>query len=191
VNNDQAPATFVFAPEIEAQLVSICWHDPDRIGTVLKELDPQVHLTQPHLRHILEACSLAYRQLGCLDFPVIVQVLREECRLQDCGGLEGLNQVYLLAEHAYQEPGHKQALFDHYLGMLKTYAVNRSVEPPRPVYRFIGGDGELRPNKNKRHDSEPDFLGEAKITGRFFRLEGHKTRDRFNLNFLKIKFLPK
>jgi hypothetical protein len=55
----------------------------------------------------------------------------------------------------------------------------------------LHGDGQLRPNKDKRSELEPDFIGEAKIAGHSYRMEARKAHDSFAGNFLKIKFLPK
>jgi hypothetical protein len=39
--------TFYFAPEIEASVLSECWHEPDRLATLKREPDPTVHFTRP------------------------------------------------------------------------------------------------------------------------------------------------
>jgi len=184
---DSSP-TFYFAPEIENQLLSICWHNPERIATIQKELDPTVHLSQPHLRHILEALSVAYRELGCVDFTVVVQVLRELDRLEDCGGLPGVNFVYALALHAYQERAHQQALFDHYLQMLKSYALARQAKPPLRVYRFLELKGTLQANKTKHWVADPDFVGEARGNGRLYDATAWTSSEGTYLNF---RLIPK
>src|ERR1700746_793860 len=60
----------------------------------------------------------------------------------------------------------------------------------RGLDRLCGG-GQLRPNQNKVSDPEPDFIGEAKIAGHSYRIEGRKSHDHFRGHFLDLKFLPK
>jgi hypothetical protein len=55
----------------------------------------------------------------------------------------------------------------------------------------LSGDGQLRPKKDKLSPGEPDFIGEAKIAGRFYRIQAVKASDRFNAKFLKLKFCQK
>jgi hypothetical protein len=62
--DDTPPLTFIFAREIEVSTVSTLWHQPARLPEFLRIIDPLVHLTQPHLRHILEAITLAHGELG-------------------------------------------------------------------------------------------------------------------------------
>lgn len=162
------PETFVFAPEIETAFVSICFHQPERCGAAYRELDPQVHFIQPHLRHILEAIDLAYRELGVADWPSVIQVLREQGRLEDCGGLDGVNAVY--ATHI-PTPVTGQ-IFDHYLDLLKDYAVNRKLDPPQKTFRFTGGHGTLAKNKLKTKETEPDLVGYSKVAGRWYKAAG-------------------
>lgn len=175
----EEPYSFEFAPEIEAQLVSICWHDPHRIPIALKELDPGIHITQPHLRHILEALAIAYSELGVLDFACIVQILRELGQLAECGGLLGLNSVYVLAEHGYRD----QVFFDHYLTMLKEYALHRKNLNRGPVNRFTDLKGTFYANKAKRFASDPDFVGEARGLGRPYSAQAWTALDGQSVNF--------
>lgn len=174
------PETFVFAPEIETAFVSICFHQPERCGAAYRELDPQVHFIQPHLRHILEAIDLAYRELGVADWPSVIQVLREQGRLEACGGLDGVNAVYI----AHTPTPVTGRIFDHYLDMLKDYAINRSADPPQNTYRFTGGSLALYPNKNQRKPTDPDFLGDGKIAGRQYRAAVWKSGETYQLKVI-------
>jgi DnaB-like helicase N terminal domain len=160
--------SFAFAPEIEQALVSLCFYNPDRIGVVYRELDPDVHFTQPHLRQILEAIDLAYRELCEHDFASVVTVLREQGRLEACGGLPGLNSVFEQYRYGFSSPEGEQEIFSHYIEMLKAYALGR--ETNQPVYRFNRGDIRLVPNKTKHSDSAPDYIGEGKVAGCLYRV---------------------
>jgi hypothetical protein len=160
--------SFAFAPEIEQALVSLCFYNPDRIGVVYRELDPDVHFTQPHLRQILSAIDLAYRELGDHDFASVVTVLREQGQLEACGGAAGVNQVFEEYRYGCSSPEAEQEIFSHYIEMLKAYALGR--ETNQPVYRFNRGDIRLVPNKTKHSESAPDYVGEGKIAGRAYRV---------------------
>ena len=175
--------TFHFAPEIEQAIVSICWHEPERLGLVYRELDAAVHLTQPHLRHILEAISLGYRELGCVDFPIVTQVLRETRRLDDCGGLPGVNEVYNAQAYGREDSARNQAIFEHYMEMLKTYALHRTSQALESPYRFTGGSGTLFPNKVRRSPQSPDFEGPAAGAGKKYSVRLWSAPDGSFLNF--------
>src|ERR1700756_1058313 len=88
-------STFLFAPEIENAFMGLVWRQPDRLADVKRQLDPAIHFIQPHLRWILEAIDLAYRELGTVDFASVIQVLRELGRFEDVGGLEGAKDVWM------------------------------------------------------------------------------------------------
>jgi DnaB-like helicase N terminal domain len=160
-------STFHFAPEIEQSLVSLCFYAPERIATLKRELDPQVHFTRPELRHILEAIDLGYRELGARDFATVICVLRELGRLQDCGGLSRVNAIFEEYRYGLSSEQALEQIFTHYIEMLKAYALGR--QTAQPVFRFNRGDITLLPNKLKRSPSSPDFIGEGKVAGRFYR----------------------
>jgi hypothetical protein len=172
-----AQANNTWALEIETAAVSTLWQEPVRCSSFLREIDPLVHLTQPHLRLILEAVNLAYGELGDADFATVVQVVREIGAFEEVGGLDGLNAVYSNAEHT------PDALFAHYVETLKIYAAARNADPPRrPVTRFTGGKASLYLNKAKRRPNDPDYLGEARIRGHGYRLRGWLCEDREAVN---------
>lgn len=181
------PITFYFAAEIEEALVSIIWHEPERCAIFKRDCDPEIHLSQPRLRIILEAIDLGFRELGCVAFPIVVQVVREFGRLEDCGGLEGLSKIFCLAQFR-ESRENTEAIFSHYLEMLKTYALHRQMDPPRPIYRFTGGRGTVYRNKVKRKPTDPDFTGEAIVYGRAYGVRGEMALDAEAINF---RFEPK
>jgi hypothetical protein len=182
--------TFYFAPEIEAGLVSIAWHEPERLGTIYRELDPAIHITQPHLCWLLEAIDLAYRDLGCVNFEVVIQVLRETGHLEDCGELEGVNQVYGLEEYGREDPGRNEKIFRHYLEMLKTYAVHRKMEPARLPHVFTSGSLVLHQNKVKTSQNSPEAIGEGKIAGRSYRTSMWIQTDEHGQKIFKVSLMP-
>ena len=184
MNNDQAPPTFIFAPEIEQALVAACFQKPERIATVYRELDPSVHFTDPKLRHILAAIDLAYRELGSTDFASVIQVLREEGKLESCGGAAGVNSVLEEYRYGFSSPEAEEEIFTHYLETLKAYALGRKNN--EPVYRFNRGDLKLVPNKAKRSYSAPGFIGEGKVAGRLYRAAAWRTAEG-----LSISLIPK
>jgi len=172
-----AQAEHVWALEIETAAVSTLWHDPARCSEFLRQCDPLVHLTQPHLRIILEAVNLAYGELGSADFAIVTEVVRELGCFEEVGGLDGLNAVYANVDHT------PDAVFLHYIEMLKTYATARDGDPPRrPVTRFTGGKASLYLNKAKRRPNDPDYLGEARIRGHGYRVRGWLCDDAESVN---------
>jgi len=174
------PESFIFAPEIEVATVSLIWKQPERCARFLRDLDPALHLSQPHLRYIVEAVALAYSELGCADWATVVGVLRELKHFEDCGELLGLNEVYSAVEIT---PVSDQ-IFDHYVSMLQSYALGR--EKNQSVYRFNRGDINLVKNKVKRIESAPDFIGEGKVAGRLYRAAAWTNTDG-----LSISLIPK
>jgi hypothetical protein len=182
------PHSFIFAPEIEQALIASAFQVPERIALIYRELDPALHITQPHLRYILDAVRLAYTELGSTDFASVIQVLREEGKLAECGGLEGVNSVLDQYRYGFSSPEAAEQIIAHYIEMLKTYALNRQQNPPPPVYRFTGGKGTLNLNKAKRSNFEPDYIGEARICGRPYRVGASPSEDG---SFLNFRFEPK
>jgi hypothetical protein len=168
VNNDQAPPTFIFAPEIEQALVAAAFQCPERIALIYRELDPSIHFTDQALRHILAAIDLAYRELGSTDFASVIQVLREENKLEACGGPAGVNSALEEYRYGFSDPEAAKVIINHYIEILKTYAANRKIDPPQPIRRFLRGKGTMTLNKGKRRESDPDFIGEAYVSGRFY-----------------------
>lgn len=168
-------ATFHFAHEIESAVVSLLWHEPERCGEFFRELDPDLHLSQPNLRVIAQAISLTWRELGTTDFAIVVQMVRELSGLEEAGGIEGLNSVYLLKQFRADKET-TDAIFSHYLEMLKAYALGR--QNNMAVYRFNRGDILLVQNKLKNKGNGPDLIGQGKIAGRRYRAIGyHQTQD--------------
>jgi hypothetical protein len=187
-----SPQTFLFAPEIEQTIVSLLWHQPDRLPGFMRDLDPAVHITQPHLRKILEAISVAWGELGAdLDWPIVIQIIRELGHFEDCGGLEGLDEVYRAAEYGYSDRVLADQIFGHYLQMLRHYAQNRQADPPRKPDFFTRGALRLFPNKNKKSDSAPDAVGDGKIAGKLYSASAWIESDAFGQKIFKINLVPK
>jgi hypothetical protein len=185
------PLSFYFAPEIEQALVSLVFYAPERLATVQRELDPEVHFIRPELRHILEAINLAYRELGTTDFASVIQTLRELGRLEDCGGPGGVNSVLEQYRYGFSSSQAEIEIFEHYIQMLQAYALARANQPPVSVYRFLRGDLTLAANKAKAHERCPDYLGEGKIAGRLYRASAWAARSQDGQKILSVSLCPK
>jgi hypothetical protein len=183
--------TFQFAPEIEQAVVSLCFYAPQRIGTLKRELDLAVHFTQPHLRFVLEAIELAYREFGTSDFAGVIRVLREFSTLEDCGGTQGVNAVFEQYRSGFSCPQAEEKIFRHYIAMLKAYALGRANQPPVAVYRFARGDLTLVKNHAKINDSAPEWIGEGKVAGRAYRVSAFSNHDKNGQSVLSISLCPK
>jgi hypothetical protein len=179
--SDDSPMTFVYAPEIEDQTIAILWHQPDRLPGFLRSFDPAVHFAQPHARIILEALNIARGESGFVDWPIGVEVLREMGKLDQCGGLEGLNRIYSM-----YTPGapFTDDIFAEYLRLLSLYATHRATEPGAPFYLFTGGRATLCLNKAKGLPNQPDYIGKGKIRGQSYRLRGWFLPDHQSVNIL-------
>jgi hypothetical protein len=158
-----------YAPEeIEAEIVSECWHAPERIAELRRAINPETHLLSPHLRRILEAIEHCYAQLGEVSFPTVVQALRETGCIEHAGGLDGVNEIYKIAAYDRDEERCTR-IFTHEVAMLKTYAQNREQSPPSAPDFFTRGQVVLRWNKLKKNPSQPDATGEGSIASRHYR----------------------
>jgi hypothetical protein len=181
----EPPLTFQFAPEIEQSMVSLCFYAPERIATLKRELDPKVHFTDPKLRYILEAIELAYRELLASDFATVIQTLRELGRLDDCAGPAGVNQVFEHYRYGFSSPKAQEEIFDHYVDMLKRYAVARSSNTS--LLFFNRGDLVLTLNKAKATTRSPDYIGNGKVAGKPYSATAYQSKD----GNLCVSLLPK
>jgi DnaB-like helicase N terminal domain len=177
--------TFHFAPEIEQSMVSMCFYAPERIAVLKRELDPQVHFTRPELRHILEAIELAYGERGESDFASVITTLRELGHLADCGGARGVNQVFEEYRYGFSSPQAQEEIFDHYIDMLKRYAVARAANSK--LLFFNRGDLVLAPNKAKGSPRSPDYTGNGKVAGKPYSATAYQSKD----GNLCVSLLPK
>lgn len=168
--------TFLFASQIEDAAVSLLWHEPERLAGFLRDMDPAIHLTQPALRHILEAITLVYSDLATTDFELIVQILRELHRFDEVGGFEGLNRIYVLKQSRADKQT-TNAVFGEYIRLLKAYAEHRNQDAPTMPYRFNRGEFYLIENKNNTCRSRPDYLGTGKIAGKTYSATGRRSKD--------------
>src|SRR5262245_13041968 len=183
MSSPEQPQTFYFAPEIEYSIVCMLWHEPDRCGTFFRELDPQIHLTQPKLRFIVEAIDLSYRELGTTDFAIVADTLHELGKLEECGGKEGLLEVFNAVFHRAPRETNNE-IFPHYIEMLKGYAIGRANKTD--VLRFNRGDVFLVKNKTRKSAGSPDLIGSARVAGRHYRAIGfhNKTDDSFSISLI-------
>jgi len=184
-------STFQFAHEYEQSLVSLCFYAPERIAIIKRELDPQIHITRPELRFVLEAIELAYRELGSSDFASVICVLRELGRLEVCGGAQGVNAVFEEYRYGFSSQEAQEEIFTHYIEMLKAYALARANQPQVNVYRFVRGDLRLVKNKTRSSERCPEWIGEGKIAGRIYRATGFSNHDKNGQSVLSISLCPK
>lgn len=156
--------TFNFSPEIEQSLASLVFYNPKRIETLRTELDFAVHIQQPHIRAILEAIELMWLELETHDFVALIQVLAESGQLEACGGTAGVAHILEQYRYGFVTPQAEEKIFNHYVEMLKAYAIAR--DSNEPVYRFVRGSITLPRNKLKHGDKSPDFSGVCRFLGR-------------------------
>src|SRR5215467_8141404 len=69
--------TLRWGVEVERALLAILWWHAYLIGLVRRELDPNIHLTLPKHRYILEAIEIAFREIGDVTWETVVQVILE------------------------------------------------------------------------------------------------------------------
>ncbi len=183
---DASGSTFIWAPQIEVAVVSTIWHEPSRCAGFLRVCDPLVHLTQPHLRIILEAISIAYAELNAADWATVVEVVRELGALEEVGGLDGLNTVYSATEPSPSPDFRERVtdpIFAHHIELLQEYARARQMDPPRPVARFSGGRGTVRVNKASHRPANPEYIGDAIVRGIAYVVRVDVSSDGTFLNF--------
>lgn len=160
------------APEIEMALVAGLWHEPERLAQTLRWLDPDAHLVQPFLRLVVSALGRCYAELGAVDFASVVECLRELGQLEECGNLEGLDQLY---EARWYAP-----LFELYGQFLRDTALRRQADPQKLPPFFSGGIGRLTLNKVGQ---SPHYIGSARIAGHSYRLSGWGKDENIDLKF--------
>lgn len=153
--------TFYFSPEIEDSLLSLLWHKPERMSDFLKECDPRVHLLQVHCQIMTEAINLTYADHGNATWANVVQTVREMGRMDEMGGLEGLNRIYSI----HEPTEHSNMFIDDYIKSLKEYANNRHQATPLETFISTGGIGTLDRNKCKTKVWQPDYIGEMRVRG--------------------------
>ena len=168
-----------YAPEVEVALVSFLWRHPEHLGQVLRELDLNLHFVQWHCRRILEAIAIVYSDLGAVDWPFVVQALREQHLLDAVGNLQLVDEVY-----RYDACG---SLFFEYIALLKSYAQQRATDPTQPLIRFTGGSGQLQWNRNKKRETDPDCIGPVRVRGHAYTVRGWVAEGGLLLN---LKFYP-
>jgi hypothetical protein len=183
--------TLVFAPEIEAALIALAFAAPWRIGQIMRELDPAVHLSRPECRYLLEAIDIVYRELGARDFASVITALRESSQLEDCGGLEGVNAIVSEYRFGFSSQEAENEILGHYIEMLKAYAKARANQPPVGVYRFIRGDITLFKNQTSSSPSAPQWIGEGKVAGKTYRASAFASHNKTGQPILSVSLCPK
>jgi len=179
-NADSSPQEIYYAPEIEEALVTLCWHHPEYLPKVLRELDPALHISAPPLRHLLSAINRVYLEEGATDWASVIDCLRDLGLLEQCGDK-------VLLEGLYTHPGY-HALLDFYIQSLRAYGAARNASPPQNPHYWSGGKALLAPNKAKRYPNQPDFTGSGRIAGKFYSLAAYSNLDATEV---EITFRPK
>jgi DnaB-like helicase N terminal domain len=175
-------AAYVFsAPEIEAALVSLCWAEPAHLGKVLQKLDPIQHISQPHLRLLLQAIYECYTQAGDVDWAIVVQWLRDDQALDQFDGLSGLEIIYA-------RPGYN-ALLDWYIELLQDFAAHRAELPGVYPHYFSGGKGYLKDNPQKRFPKDPPILGQALVASKNYLVRGWRPNPN-QPSTISLRFYP-
>lgn len=175
--------TCYFAPEIERSLVSILWHHPRFIDFVHLSLDSDIHFLDPALRTVLEMLSVVYWQIGALDWASVVHALREINAIDQCGGLDGLNNIYTDNGHYPEGRTDPEPFVREYIQLLSDYAIQRQADPTKAVFRFTGGRGTIVPNRMARRENDPAYVGEAWVRGRRYRIRGWTNDDGLAISF--------
>jgi hypothetical protein len=113
---------------------------------------------------------------------VVVAAIRELGKLEECGGLPGLNHVYA----AHEPTQYSEAILSDYSAKLRVYALHRD-NPTLPLC-FTGGKGVLKPNKARRRGSDCDYVGEVICEGRRYsaRLYVGKLQEFVNLTLAPL-----
>ena len=168
-----------YAPEVEEALVTLLWHRPDFIPWTCRTLNPGFHISSPALRHLLGAILICYSEMGVTDWATVVDCLRDQKLLAECGGLLELDRLY-------SHPGY-EALLDYYVRLLQEYATHRKAFPGIPPSHWAGGSATLLPNHAKRKETDPDFIAATRIGGKVFTICGWSEPIK---GCLKLRFYP-
>lgn len=183
--SDPRLETCLWQQEVEQSFVSTLWHHPEFIDVALLSIDPETHILNPVLRTVLEMICVVFWETGITDWALVLQALREIGAVEECGGLQGLNDVYTDNGHFPEGRKYPEPSVREYIRLLWYYQEQREQDPTKPVIRFSGGRGRLVPNRRAHRETDPSDLGEALIGGRRYRIAGWRDGDG-----LEIKFTP-
>lgn len=182
-----------WAHEIETDLVLMVWRQPERIADLLRQFDPRTHLGQLHLRYLLEAIELSFSELSAVDFATVAETLRELGKLEECGGTQGLAELWRQSDYSVaalvgegQVRERQDKIFNYCLETLRTYAARREAGGHYTLARFSGGSGRLEPNRLRRSEREPGFKGLVRIAGKLYRAAGYVQSD----GAIDVRYVP-
>jgi DnaB helicase-like protein len=170
----------LFAHQIEQALLAAVFRVPERISAVKQQLDVERCIIDPVLRHIFEAIDLAYTHHSDADFATVIQILGEFDRLEACGGVEHVSELFEQYAWGFSSPEAAEKIIAHYIEMLRTYALGR--EEGKPVFKFNRIDVQLKPNKLKRSESAPDYIGSGMVAGKLYRAAAWKSEDGISVS---------
>jgi hypothetical protein len=175
--------------EVERSVVSICWHYPEYLGVVQQKLNPKTHFTVPAYRIVLEALQLQNEKCGAADWAGVLEVVCELGGLEECGGLEGLNDIF--TDHNRNPEGPRadlaEPILSDHVRFLKEAAIQRGVDPTQPVRHYTSGRGFLQKNKAATKPTHPTAVGEAYVLGHKFKLLGWPAGDGVKLKMELVR----
>jgi hypothetical protein len=178
--------TSVFAREIEASFVCLLWRHPEYLGEALRAINPAIHISQPHLRLILNAVNDVHSYENTADFALVATYLRQSGDFGEVGGLQGLNDAYTDSGRqpcGWREP---EPIFKYYLELLLSYADARlSGDPLQIPVHLAGGWGRLVPNPVRRREASPVAIGRVMVAGKRYKASAWREAAE-----LRLKFVP-
>ena len=156
--------TLRWGKEVERSLVAIVWHHPHFLWLVRKELDPADHFTLPAHRYILDAISVVCSDHDNVNWHTVVQAICEmPGAFEECGGKEGLNQIFTDDGHCPQGPCDPEPFVAEYIRFLKACAIQRGIDPGKPVLHYTVARGILQLNKLATKPEHPTITGKLYV----------------------------
>jgi hypothetical protein len=169
----EPPISFHWCHEVELATVSGLWHHPEFFELAHEELDFDLHFTVPKHRTLLRAIEAIYSwscSEGIPNYTSVVHLIRETCQFEECGGHQGINEVF---DYAYYNAGcYQEVVLREHIRLLKEYAFARAIDPFKAVKYYSGGRATLRRNKLASHDRHSVIVGEGIWEGVRFRVAG-------------------
>ena len=171
-------------PEIERAIVFAAWRHPEFIDLILVSIDPDLHFLDKTCRVLFEIICTVWWESGATDFALVLKAINEIEFLEDCGGIEGLNDIFTY-DGKYPEGFGKfaQASISEYVRLLDYYRQQRDDDPSERVIRYTGGKGRLWLNRSTKNDNSPSHFGEALIRGSRYRIACWPAGDQIELKF--------
>jgi hypothetical protein len=127
----------------------------------------------PKHRYVLEAIEIAYREIGDVSWATVVRVICEiPGAFGECGAKEGLNEVFTDEGHYPCGDCNPEPILKDHIRFLKACAIQRGIDPTKPVPHYTVGWGILRRNKLAISSQHPVATGNGNFLGHCLRLAG-------------------